>query len=38
MIDINLIRENPEEMKRFNRLEYHFEEELSSDKEYVFLL
>ena len=30
--------QNPEEMKRFNRLEYHFEEELSSDKEYVFLL
>lgn len=29
--------EEPEEMKKFNRLNYVFREELSSDKEYVFI-
>ena len=29
--------EEPEEMKSFDRLEYHFREELSTEREYVFL-
>lgn len=29
--------EEPEEMKKFNRLNYVFREELSSDKEYIFI-
>lgn len=29
--------ESPEEIKAFDRLAYHFEEELSTEKEYVFL-
>ena len=29
--------DNPEDAKEFNRLEYHYQEDLSSDTEYVFL-
>lgn len=28
--------ESPEEMKRFDRMNYHFREDLSSEKEYIF--
>lgn len=29
--------EDPEEVKRFDRLRYRFKEELSSDREYIFI-
>ena len=29
--------ENPKDMQKFNRLGYHFDKELSSEKEYIFI-